>query len=76
MDNFEWERGFTERFGTVFNDFHFGVDPNAPKGWAQQPTASGQVRTPKDSVRWLGEVWKANAVVDPTQVLRSATAEQ
>ena len=26
MDNFEWERGYVERFGVVFNDFAFGTD--------------------------------------------------
>ncbi|CAE8627936.1 unnamed protein product, partial [Polarella glacialis] len=28
LDNFEWERGYVERFGTVFTDYNFGFDPN------------------------------------------------
>jgi len=30
MDNFEWERGYSERFGTVWNDFNFGTDHDSP----------------------------------------------
>jgi len=30
MDNYEWEKGFDERFGVTFNDFKFGEDPNSP----------------------------------------------
>ena len=30
MDNFEWEMGYSERFGCLFVDLHFGEDPNAP----------------------------------------------
>ena len=32
MDNFEWSRGFVERFGLSFADYRFGSgsDPNAP----------------------------------------------
>jgi len=29
-DNYEWERGYSERFGVMYNDFNFGEDPNAP----------------------------------------------
>lgn len=63
----EWERGYTERFGVTYNDFKFGVDPQSPLSWAGQPTAMGQARTRKDSSRWLQEVWKTNAMVDPRQ---------
>ena len=30
MDNFEWEMGYSERFGCLWVDLHFGEDPNAP----------------------------------------------
>jgi len=30
MDNFEWEMGYSERFGCLFDDLQFGEDPNAP----------------------------------------------
>ena len=69
MDNFEWERGYTERFGVVFNDFGFGFDPRAPTDPMHQPTAN-QTRTRKDSSRWLEEVWRRNALVDPAPFQR------
>lgn len=68
-DNFEWERGFVERFGTTYTNFAFGHDPNSPPGWAQTPTAHNQSRMVKDSNKWLQAVWKANAVVDPVPYL-------
>lgn len=27
---FEWERGYIERFGLVYNDFGSGLDPRGP----------------------------------------------
>lgn len=30
MDNFEWEMGYSERFGCLWVDLQFGEDPNAP----------------------------------------------
>jgi len=30
MDNYEWERGYAERFGTLYNEFNYGADPNSP----------------------------------------------
>jgi beta-glucosidase/6-phospho-beta-glucosidase/beta-galactosidase len=73
MDNFEWERGYLERFGVVFNDFGMGHDPNAPADQDHQPTTD-QKRTPKDSLNWMKAVWAANAIVDPTPFLPNATA--
>lgn len=30
MDNFEWEMGYAERFGCLWNEFLWETDPNAP----------------------------------------------
>jgi len=30
MDNYEWEKGYSERFGMMYNEFNFDKDPNAP----------------------------------------------
>ena len=66
MDNFEWERGYVERFGVVFNDFAFGTDENTAVNQTHQPTADGQERTPKDSACWLSQVWQTNQLLDPS----------
>jgi len=64
LDNFEWNSGYAERFGTTFNDFAFGADPDSPAGgFAPMPTAGSQVRTRKDSSCWLEAVWRGNALV-------------
>ncbi len=46
MDNFEWEWGYIERFGIIFNDFNFGTDPNTSLDSDNQPQATGQVHPP------------------------------
>ena len=65
MDNFEWERGYVERFGVIFNDFAFGTDENTAANQTHQPTAGSQVRTPKDSACWLSQLWQTNSLLDP-----------
>lgn len=65
MDNFEWERGYQERFGVTYTDYMLGPDPQASGAKAsQQPTAGKQVRRRKDSSCWLEAVWKDNALLD------------
>jgi len=64
MDNYEWERGYIERFGTTFVDFAFGEDKNAPAGKNNQPTSGEQTRQRKMSSCWLEAVWTGNALVD------------
>ncbi|CAE8732992.1 unnamed protein product, partial [Polarella glacialis] len=65
LDNFEWERGYVERFGTVFTDYNFGFDPNAPTNEMHQPTPEGQLRRRKESNCWLAAVWTSNSLVEP-----------
>jgi beta-glucosidase len=66
MDNYEWEMGYTERFGLIFNDFSFGFDPNAAVDHLSQPTTAAQVRTPKDTACWFKQgLWSTNALSDP-----------
>jgi len=64
MDNYEWERGYIERFGTSYNDFAFGFDPNGPDN-SSQPTAGQQKRRRKTTSCWLEAVWTGNSLVDP-----------
>jgi len=69
MDNFEWEQGYGERFGVIFNDYKMGRDLNAPTNQDAQPTAGSQVRTPKDSACWFSEgLWNDNTLRDPASV--------
>ena len=64
MDNFEWERGYAERFGQNFNDFAWGYDPNAAANQYTQPTTN-QTRFRKDSSCWYEQVYTTNALVSP-----------
>lgn len=69
MDNYEWEMGYTERFGAVFNDFNFGLDTNTSANQSLQPQAAGQVRTPKDTACWFTQgLWATNTILDPAGV--------
>jgi beta-glucosidase/6-phospho-beta-glucosidase/beta-galactosidase len=65
LDNFEWERGYSERFGTVYTDYAFGWDAQSPTNKNGQPTAGRQIRRRKQSSCWLEAVWRGNALVDP-----------
>eukprot|EP00304_Pavlova_gyrans_P013338 CAMPEP_0206060382 /NCGR_PEP_ID=MMETSP1466-20131121/51072_1 /ASSEMBLY_ACC=CAM_ASM_001126 /TAXON_ID=44452 /ORGANISM="Pavlova gyrans, Strain CCMP608" /LENGTH=686 /DNA_ID=CAMNT_0053435719 /DNA_START=49 /DNA_END=2109 /DNA_ORIENTATION=+ len=49
MDNYEWEQGYTQRFGITFVNF-------------EQPSRPRYIKT---SACWFREVIRANAVVDP-----------
>jgi len=64
MDNYEWERGYIERFGATFVDFAFGDDSFAPTDTENQPTSGMQTRQRKMSGCWLEAVWTGNALVD------------
>jgi hypothetical protein len=61
MDNFEWEQGYVQRFGVVYNDFVFGDDPNGTTKH-REPTEGTQVRRRKESSCWLEAVWTENAL--------------
>jgi len=65
LDNFEWDKGYVERFGTTYVDFAYGDEKNSPKGPASKPTEGFQTRTRKDSSCWLEAVWRRNALVSP-----------
>jgi len=65
MDNYEWERGYLERFGMVYNDYRMGWDEDAPVDKQWQPTAGLQVRTRKFSSCWLERVYTENALTQP-----------
>ncbi|CAG7716689.1 unnamed protein product, partial [Allacma fusca] len=48
LDNFEWERGYSERFGVHWVNF---TDPVRP-------------RVPKESVKFLKRLFSQNGLVD------------
>mmetsp|Transcript_72784 Transcript_72784/g.217278 ORF Transcript_72784/g.217278 Transcript_72784/m.217278 type:complete len:713 (+) Transcript_72784:50-2188(+) len=65
LDNFEWNLGYAERFGTTYNDFAVGLDSNAPTNRDRQPTAGKQLRRRKESSCWLESVWRSHSLIDP-----------
>jgi len=66
MDNFEWEMGYAERFGAIFNDFQFGVDNNTAANSGHQPTSGSQKRTLKDTACWFRNgLWTSNVILAP-----------
>jgi len=68
MDNYEWERGYLERFGVTFSDFSFGVDPFGPaENFLTQPSIGQPVRRRKASSCWLEAVWTTNKLWHPEQ---------
>jgi len=67
MDNYEWERGYQERFGATYTDFQYGRDENAPTNKDMQPTEGAQWRRRKDSSCWLEAVYKDNKLVSPVK---------
>jgi len=66
VDNYEWERGYSERFGLTYSDFDLGHDPNAP-GDRKVPTEGKQWRRRKDSSCFLQHVWSTQSLVNPAQ---------
>eukprot|EP00446_Apocalathium_sp_SHHI-4_P013931 CAMPEP_0177200098 /NCGR_PEP_ID=MMETSP0367-20130122/26036_1 /TAXON_ID=447022 ORGANISM="Scrippsiella hangoei-like, Strain SHHI-4" /NCGR_SAMPLE_ID=MMETSP0367 /ASSEMBLY_ACC=CAM_ASM_000362 /LENGTH=791 /DNA_ID=CAMNT_0018648511 /DNA_START=12 /DNA_END=2387 /DNA_ORIENTATION=- len=67
MDNYEWERGYKERFGTAYTDFDYGYDKFAPCNNDSQPTVGRQWRQRKDSSCWLEQVSTKNALTSPSK---------
>jgi len=65
MDNYEWEQGYKQRFGVVYNDYQLGPDPNGPLPLTPQPTEGQQWRRRKDSSCWLETVFRTNSMADP-----------
>jgi len=66
LDNFEWEMGYKERFGTTYVDYKFGVDEQAPPGLgASHPMPGQQTRLRKGSSCFLEALWSRNQLVAP-----------
>ena len=62
MDNFEWEMGYSERFGCLWVDLHFGEDPNAP---TSVPWSILGLRVSSQQVRNFLLATKASPIYDP-----------
>jgi len=65
MDNYEWERGYQERFGATYTNFQYGYDERAPANNNSQPTEGTQWRQRKDSSCWLEAVYRGNKLISP-----------
>jgi len=67
LDNFEWENGYKERFGTSFTEYAVRIDPSGPAGFlAPQPSAGDQLRRRKESSCYLEALWTQNKLLDPS----------
>merc|ERR1712130_748036 len=65
MDNYEWEMGYTERFGLVYNDYNYTTDTNSPGEDSPVYDANSGKITGK-----CGLPCRLNAQPDPTYASR------